>query len=584
MMMMPALRAELTTAATTTFADELEMFGERPAAVTDARQFVTYRQLAADADALAKRLGQTRRLVFVEAANSIAALTAYVACLRARHPMLLWSRLDRQKLDSLIAHYQPNVVVSSSAAGPELSWVHRNTHDLHQDLAVLLSTSGSTGSPKLVRLSAASVDSNARAIAAYLQLSTSERAITSLRFNYSYGMSIVNSHLATGAALVLTEDSVTDASFWETFRRAGATSFAGVPYTFESLHQGGFDFATIPTLRYATQAGGRLAPALVARYAELARSQNWRFYVMYGQTEAAPRIAYLPPEQAHQFPDCIGRSIPGGRIDLVADDGTLVETADTPGQLVYTGPNVMMGYAEHREDLALDAMPQRLITGDIACRNSAGLFYIVGRAARFVKPFGFRVNLDDIESRLQAAFPGARCAGDDQHIVVALTQAQMADGHKLVASIATDLSLPEFVFRVAGFDDIPRLPGGKVDYARILDRRRPAPADPGEAGIAAAARVVFSSEFRRQWLAEFVSLIGVSRRQWLSVAHIYETLLNAPKVDDADTFRTLAGDSLSYVQVIAALTEYLGLLPEDWPDRPVRDLEALRIVHHAPAV
>ena len=570
---------------TLTFVAELETFGDRSAAVSaiDGRT-ITYAQLVAGADALAEQLGAARRLAFVEAANSIESLLAYVACLRARHPMFLFSRADRPKLDHLISRYRPNVVISPGTAGPEVSWLHRDTHDLHPDLSLLLPTSGSTGSPKFVKLSGANIDSNARAIASYLELSPSERAITSLRFSYSYGMSVVNSHLASGGALVLTEDSVTDASFWETFRKAGATSFAGVPYTFESLHHGGFDFSTLPTLRYATQAGGRLDPVMVAQYAGLARSQGWRFYVMYGQTEASPRIAYLPPDQAHQFPHCIGHPIPGGRIDLIDDDGRRVETADTPGQLVYAGPNVMMGYAERSEDLAGDGTPASLMTGDIACRNSAGLFYIVGRAARFVKPFGLRVNLDDIESRVQADFPGARVAGNDQRIVVAIAAGAAAGSRKLVASLAADTALPEFVFSVEEFAEIPRLSGGKVDYARILESQRPATKDLSPAGIGTAVRLVFSREFVGRWIDELADLIGIRQRQWLSVAHIYETLLNAENVGDTDTFRTLAGDSLSYVQVIAALTEYLGALPADWPDRPIRELESLRVVTNVPTV
>ena len=307
---------------------------------------------------------------------------------------------------------------------------------------------------------------------------------------------------------------------------------------------------------------------------------------MYGQTEASPRIAYLPPEQAHQFPHCIGQPIAGGRIDLIDDDGRRVEMADTPGQLVYSGPNVMMGYAERPEDLATDATPPSLMTGDIACRNTTGLFYIVGRAARFVKPFGLRVNLDDIESRLQAEFPGARCAGNDQRIVIALAGGRhsQAASRTLVASLAADTSLPEFVFSIAEFPEIPRLAGGKVDYARILASQQPATAVLQPAGLGTAVRLVFSREFVRRWIEELAELIGVRRRQWHSVTHIYATLLTAPRVDDADTFRTLAGDSLSYVQVIAALTEYLGALPVDWPDRPVRDLEALRVVNHVPTV
>jgi len=220
----------------------------------------------------------------------------------------------------------------------------------------------------------------------------------------------------------------------------------------------------------------------------------------------------------------------------------------------------------------------------VACRNSAGLFYIVGRAARFVKPFGFRVNLDDIESRFQPAFPGTRCGGDDHHIVVALVGARADECWKLVAKIAADTSLPEFMFRIVELDEIPRLTSGKVDYSRILDRQRTAEAARPAVGIGGVARLILSRQFLRRWMAELQELVGIKPRQWTSVAHIYETLLTSPHADDADTFRTLAGDSLSYVQVIAALTTYIGALPADWPEWSIRDLEALRSAHHAPTV
>jgi hypothetical protein len=168
--------------------------------------------------------------------------------------------------------------------------------------------------------------------------------------------------------------------------------------------------------------------------------------------------------------------------------------------------------------------------------------------------------------------------------VIALGRGQAAASPKLVASLAADTSLPEFVFSIAEFDEIPRLSGGKVDYARILESQRPAATNRLPVGLGGAVRLVLSREFARRWFAELEDLIGTKRRQWTSVAHIYETLLTSPNAADTDTFRTLSGDSLSYVQVIAALTEYLGVLPADWPDRSIRDLEALRLAHHAPTV
>ena len=133
---------------------------------------------------------------------------------------------------------------------------------------MLASTSGSTGSPKLVRLSRENLLSNAVAIGDYLELGTADRAITTLPLHYCYGLSVVNSHLVAGASLRLTERSVVDDAFWLDFAEAGATSFAGVPYTFDMLDAAGFAERELPTLRYITQAGGRLDPERARRFAD----------------------------------------------------------------------------------------------------------------------------------------------------------------------------------------------------------------------------------------------------------------------------------------------------------------------------
>ena len=219
------------------FADQIETFGNALALVERNGNRVPYDQLLARVDRFAGSLGPARRLVFVEAAHTVDAVAAYIACLRGRHPVHLFSGNGRQQLTSLVDRYRPNAIVHAGADRSELTWLNHDALDLHADLSVLASTSGSTGSPKLVKLSRQNIDTNARAIAAYLALDASERAITTLPFNYSLGMSVVNSHLACGGALVLTDHSVTDPAFWQTFREAGATSFAGVPYTFELLHQ-----------------------------------------------------------------------------------------------------------------------------------------------------------------------------------------------------------------------------------------------------------------------------------------------------------------------------------------------------------
>ena len=569
----------MPTTRTQIFPDSLQTFGESTAVIDHDGRAISFNDLRERADRIAERLGQTRRLVFVEASNTIDSLAAYVACLRGRHPVHLFGHQSAPHLEALIEAYRPNAVLRLNGSEIDLRWIHRGTVDLHPALSVLLSTSGSTGSPKFVKLSHRNIESNTQAIAQYLALDSSERAMTTLPFHYSYGMSVVNAHLLCGGALSLTNYSVTDAKFWDAFRKTGATSFAGVPYTFEALNQSEFTFENLPTLRYATQAGGRLNPALISHFARLSSARGWRFVVMYGQTEAAPRIAYLTPDLVEAFPHSIGVPIPGGRIELLGDDGREIVEVDRPGQIAYSGPNVMMGYAERPEDLAIDETPARLLTGDVGCRNAQGLSYIVGRTSRFVKPFGTRLNLDDVEARLQADVAGAKCAGDDQRIVIAVGPGQREAGVGAAAHIARSAKMPQFLFEVIEFPELPRLPSGKIDYARILQteagRERARPDDPLR-----AVRLIFSRRFARRYVAEVADLLGVRPPAWRSVTHVYETLLGTSNVHSSDTFKSLAGDSLSYVQVTIALTDFLGALPADWPDRSVRDLDLLRLTRH----
>ena len=236
--------------------------------------------------------------------------------------------------------------------------------------------------------------------------------------SYCYGLSVIHSHLLCGAGLILTDHSVTDDEFWELFRRHRGTAFAGVPYTFELLERVGFDTKDLPDLRYLTQAGGRMPPERVRRFAELAQRQGWDLFVMYGATEATARMAYLPPELAASRPTTIGRPIPGGSFTIEPLDGW---TDDAVGELIYRGPNVMMGYAHGPADLALGKTVDTLHTGDIARRGPDGLYEVIGRSSRFVKLYGLRIDLQRVEAALREHGVTAFCADDDDRLVVAAT-------------------------------------------------------------------------------------------------------------------------------------------------------------------
>jgi acyl-CoA synthetase (AMP-forming)/AMP-acid ligase II len=324
-----------------------------------------------------------------------------------------------------------------------------------------------------------------------------------------------------------------------------------------------------------------MSPEMVRRYAALGLASGWRFFVMYGQTEASPRMAYLPPELAASHPGCIGVPIPGGSITLLDEASTPVDAPDTPGELAYAGPNVMMGYARSPDELASDETPPYLLTGDLACRNAAGLFYIVGRTSRFVKPFGVRIDLDRVEARARERCPSAVAAGTDSLIVVAVLRREIG---KAADELATELSaaygLPKHSFRILAVEALPRLANQKPDYQSMLAaagaNRSPGDAKARTGGLPALASVVLSPDYARQFAVEALRLLGLAAERWDSVADVYRSVLGAQNIVPGDSFTSLAGDSLSYVQVELILERLFDRLPPDWPQMTVRELEDRR--------
>jgi long-chain acyl-CoA synthetase len=441
---------------------------------SDSVRSVSYRELAAAADAFWELLGKSayKRLGIILCRNTPETHYAYLAALRGRDAvMLLNEQTNPISLQAIYDSYRPDWVFRpAETAVPDFyrsdavenGWqlLRReqvsSEASLCPDLAVLLSTSGTTGSPKMVRLSYGNIESNAQSIVNYLEIDAEQRAITTLPFNYSYGMSVANSHFCAGAALVLTEQGIPSRDFWDTFACHDVTSLAGVPYTYQMLHRLNPRKLPLVSLRTLTQAGGALSLHLVDYYKELSDEMGWRFFVMYGQTEAAPRISYVPPSMLAAKRGSIGIAIPGGTLSLSQD-----------GELIYDGANVMMGYGLCREDLANgDELGGRLATGDLATQDEDGYFFLHGRLRRFIKIYGNRVSLDDIEQRLEAElqYPVAAVGEDDKvHIFLGSKTA-----HETARSILTSqFHLHPTTFNMHGLDVIPYTLSGKKDYARL---------------------------------------------------------------------------------------------------------------------
>ncbi|MFI7113554.1 AMP-binding protein [Nonomuraea sp. NPDC050227] len=384
--------------------------------------------------------------------NNLASVLRYLAAWQTGRPIaLLDPDLSAAALADLVGRFRPAALVGFTHAPDGPPGARGQAPDPHPDLAVLLATSGSTGNPKLVRLSREAVAANAAAIASALSIMPGEIAPTSLPLHYSYGLSVLNSHLHAGATVVLTEAGLLERSFWTHLDEHKCTSLAAVPYQYEMLRRLRFDRAEHPTIRTLTQAGGRLSPELVSLFA----AQADRFFVMYGQTEATARIAVLPPDRLADKPGSAGQAVPGGRLTI---DG---------GEVVYQGPNVMMGYAETAADLARpDDLGGVLRTGDLGRLDDEGFLYVTGRLRRIAKIFGVRVNLDDVEQLLRDTVPVAATSGDDR-VTVWAEGLDAAGCRNLARRLGAELRLHWSGFDVRAVERLPLLPTGKIDYRAL---------------------------------------------------------------------------------------------------------------------
>ena len=522
-----------------TFAAQLERFGERIAFAHEDGARISYGELARRADAFAATLGPHRRLLMIEAANEIEPLIAYLGALRNGHPVLMSSGGGHNA--RIADTYRPDAIFEKTGAGWPTRLLPHDPEPMHPDLAVLLTTSGSTGAVKLARLSHRAVEANAASIVEFLDVSPDDRAITTLPIHYSYGLSVVTSHLSVGAQILLTDRSVMDSGFWDFFRAEEATSLAGVPYTYELFDRIGLSGLALPSLRVMTQAGGRLPPEVAERYGRWASEHGVRFFVMYGQTEATARMAYMPPDPLLESPGSIGRAIPGGAFRLIDEEGFEVVDAGVEGELVYTGPNVMMGYAEDRQDLIRGQDLAELMTGDLATFDDEGFYRITGRKSRFSKLFGLRISLDELEAAARRRDVQAAAAGDDKLLALAVVGGRVPEG--LERALAAEIGLPSSALKVVAVDALPRLPSGKTDYMAIL---RAARADmpgrrAGERGVQAAYARAFAEV----------------------------------DVSPEDSFVSLGGDSLDYVGLSLDLETELGTLPDEWADMTIDELQAM---------
>lgn len=549
-------------AADSFFVDQIEKHSDRSCIITGNAEY-SYNQVLALGDEIFARLPAERQLVFIEGDNSVFTIAAYIGALRGRHVVHILDPGKAAGNRELIDRYRPNAVVRCSDDQWTVEAVNGSAIPLHPELAVLLSTSGSTGSSKFVKLSRRNVEANTASIVEYLELTETDRAITVLKPFYSYGFSVINTHLSVGGSIVLTHSAVQDPQLWDRIGDAGVTNLAGVPHTFQVMRTMQIPWADLPDLRFMTQAGGRLNESIVRHFVDVGREHGWSFFVMYGQTEGSPRLSYLPPEKAATYPSSIGIAVPGGTLGLIDERGDRVTEPVADGELTYSGDNVMVGYATSPDDLAAAEQIPVLITGDLAHRNEEGLYFITGRKSRFVKPLGIRVSLDEVESHLSAGGRPCAVVGHDERIVAVFEGA--IDSSHATKVLASRYNLPPAMIRVESLSAIPRLANGKVDHQEILRAVEDATGDS-----------ISTGSFLKVTLQEFVMILLGRSQEILSASHAFSLVFPALAFTSEDSFLSIGGDSLKYVQLSSYLEQYLGSAPDGWHEMSISALEHLR--------
>ena len=415
-----------------------------------------------------------RELAFLYLDNSLASVSALMTFLKSKHVIaLLSSKLDSSFKLNLEKKYQPALIIDSDRShinGYTSERLGNSTNlyittkalgcsNLHPELKILLSTSGSTGTPKFVKLSEKNLIENAHSIIDYLPITPADVCPLTLPVYYSYGLSILTTNCIAGGTIICGDMDCLQSSFWRSFKEFGFTSLSGVPYFYETLSKLKFTNQHVPSLRYLTQAGGKMNNALLMAYGEYAKQKNIAFFTMYGQTEATARMSYLPPNLLLTKMGSIGRPIINGSFQI----------APSTNELCYSGPNVFGGYAENKDDLHSYIKPKILSTGDIAKVDAQGFYYITGRIKRIIKLVGLRYNLDEIEQSLK-----------NEYYQIPFTCTNMKDEKLRVFTTSTKVTLEQLqkfilskfkinirMVKLSIINEFPLTPNGKIDYNKL---------------------------------------------------------------------------------------------------------------------
>ena len=463
--------------------NSIENYKNNIALVSQSTKSITYEQLVIKINDIQKNIPE-RSLIFLVSQNSAASLISYISSIKNNCVVMLVDiKTNISEISKLITAYEPSFIIAPTDWMKnynqkrlkilqniyEYSIFKTNYQDslpMHDDLSVLLPTSGSMGSPKFVRLSKKNLKSNADSIIKYLDINSTQRAITNMPFNYSYMLSIINTHIESGASIFVSKNSVIQKEFWKDFRENKITSLSGVPYIFEMLIKLGLKNLSTSYLKTLTHAGGKLDINSTQKIIEFCKEQGIKFISMYGQTEASPRMTYLDWKDYPKKIGSIGKAIPFTEIWLEKDNGVKIQNPNETGELIFSGKNVSMGYSNNIKDLIKgDENKGILKTGDLAYFDNEGYFYIKGRKNRITKIFGNRLNLDEIEEKMKEINIEVFCKEINDKLYVFFEKNFIPEHVLNKISLITGQN--KIAFNCIQLKKLPRTSSGKIDYIKL---------------------------------------------------------------------------------------------------------------------
>ena len=458
----------------------LNKFSSNICVIDENQNKFTYNDLINFSDKITSKI-KTRSVVFLICSNTYEFLASYVGLVRKKVVIFLVGKnIKEDDLDKLLKLYKPKFIikpinmkfnilnlkeVDNVNNRFQILQTKNKIYKVQNNLALLVSTSGSTGSAKFVKISYTNIFDNAKKISNFLKISSTDVAITTLQPNYIYGLSILNSHIIKGATIVMNQLSLVEKKFWDLFKKTKVTTFGGVPYTYDILKKLKFNQMKLPHLRYITQAGGKLSLELLDDFIKICKTKKIKLIIMYGQTEATGRISYLDWNFIDKKRGSIGKPIKGGKFYLYNNKKNKTDTDLGIGELVYTGKNVMLGYANKKSDLNIINYKKKLFTGDLGRKDNDGFYFIEGRNNRLIKITGHRFNLDEIEEGLRKKNINCICTGFDDNLKIFLQK--QASHNVLNKFIKKKYNINKTNYLIYENINIPRNENGKILYTKL---------------------------------------------------------------------------------------------------------------------